>query len=179
MNAAMIASPIQKASADARFLSQALANSKDATVTYEVLSGAIGRDVRKHAYGALQTALRIVLRDHSMVFEAVPNVGYRRLTSAEIVETQAGKAFASMGRVSRRTARKIHAADYNSLTREQRTAHNAQLSMLGVIGHMTKPSALLNVERETAKESNELPVGKTLALFIGGPNEVPRMTKGE
>ena len=56
-------SPIKAASADARFLAQTLAKARPGdTVTYESLSAAIGRDVRKTAYSALQTALRMALR---------------------------------------------------------------------------------------------------------------------
>lgn len=54
-------------------------------VTYEQMSTAIGRDVRKHARGAINSARKAVLSERKMVFDSIPNVGYIRLSDTNII----------------------------------------------------------------------------------------------
>lgn len=155
-----------EASSDARFLTQALAKVEPGQlVTYVELSAAIGRDVRTHAGAQLQTAIRTQLAE-GRVFEAIAGSGYRLLTSGEIVKTQAAKGFQRIGRMARRTAKKVGAAKFEELTNSEKVAHNAQLSMLGALGHLSKPRALETLEKHVTQNSAELPIGDTLKLMI-------------
>lgn len=155
-------------SSDARFIANALANANHGEiVTYKMLSEAIGRDVRKFATGALYTAVKMQLRD-SRVFECIRGVGYKLLPADEIVRTQGAKAFNAITNKARSAVKKIAAADYGQLENDQKIKHNAQISMLGAICHMTKPKSLEHVENAViAAQNKELPVGNTLALFVG------------
>lgn len=157
-----------EASSDARFMAKVLANANPGEiVTYEMLSEAIGRDVRRFAASALFTAVKMQLRERR-VFECIRGVGYKLLEGHEIVRTQGEKAFNAITNKARSAVKKIAAADYSELNNDQKVKHNAQISMLGAICHMTKPKALENVENAViAAQNKELPVGNTLALFVG------------
>lgn len=158
--------PSFQLSSDARFLTQALAAVEAGeTITYEQLSAAIGRDVRQFAKGALRTAKHAQLNDRR-VFETDPNIGLRLLTAAEIVNTQAAKGMAHIARTAKRTARKVGAADYATLSQAEQVAHNTQLSMLGAVGHMTKPRAFKALEAVVTERNAELPIGDTLKLMM-------------
>lgn len=156
-----------KASADTRFIAQEFAKAAPGdTITYEQLSAAISRDVRKFAQSSIYTALKMQLAE-GRVFEAEPGIGYRFLTSAEIVQTQAAKGFQRIGRIAKKTARKVGAADFASLSNPDKIKHNAQLSMLGALGQMTKPAALVPVEKRVSEKLDQLAIGETLKLMTG------------
>ena len=99
---------IAEISVDARLLHQRLQSvGVGETVSWEELSQVIGRDVTagSKGYGPLSTARKRALNDDGMVFDAIPKVGLKRLTDAEIVNT--GQA--TVDKV-RRAARKGRAA---------------------------------------------------------------------
>lgn len=152
-------------SSDARFIAQLLAKAEPGeTVTYEEMSEAIGRDVRRFARPALYTALRQQVRE-SRVFESVPNEGYKRLTDEQVVATQAANGLSRISRTARRTAQRVQAVNFDGLSNQSKIAHNTQLSMLGAVAQMTKPSVLLAVEQSVKQRGDCLPVGETLKLM--------------
>lgn len=156
-----------QASSDTKFIAQLLAKAEPGgTVTYQELSDAIGRDVRKFARSALCTALRHQVAE-GRVFEAIHNEGYRRLTSEEVIKTQAAKGLSRISRTARRTAQRVQAVDYAKLGDSDKTAHNTQLSILGAVTQMTKPKAMMEVEKAVKTRSETLPIGETLRLMTG------------
>jgi hypothetical protein len=157
--------PRFEASSDTRFIDQTLGKAEPGqTITYTELSDAIGRDVRKHARSSLMSALRMQLNE-GRVFEAIANEGYRRLTDQEIIKTQAAKGLSRISRTARKTARKVACAEFQKLSNDDKVAHNTQLSMLGAVGQMTKPKAMIAVEKAVRDKGNELPIGDTLRLM--------------
>ncbi len=100
-----------------------------------------------------------------LVFEAIHNVGYRRLTDEEIVKTQAAKGLSHIARTARKTARKVQCVDFSNLSNENRIQHNVQISMLGAVAQFTKPKAGNAIEGEVRRRGCELPIGDTLKLF--------------
>jgi hypothetical protein len=128
-------------------------------VTYEELSKLIGIDVREEGRGALRSARNILLRDEQIVLDSVPNVGLKRSSDSEIVQS----AGAQRG-VQRLTA----VADFDRLSDADKLAHNASVSALAVIKLMGKPKS---VERIAASvntaNTGSLPIARTLELFHG------------
>jgi hypothetical protein len=152
-------------SSDTKFIAAALSKVRQGeTITYEELDKAIGRSVRAYARGSLSTALRQQVSD-GRVFEVEKKVGYRLLTDSEIVKTQFAKNSAHVRRVTRKTVKRIQAAKFDALTKDEKTAHNTQISMLGALHQMTTPKAELAVQKEVQRRSAELPVGEVLALM--------------
>jgi hypothetical protein len=152
-------------SSDTKFIAAALAKVRPGeTITYEELDKAIGRSVRSYARGSLSTALRQQVSD-GRVFEVEKNVGYRLVTDSEIIRTQYVKNSAHVRRAARKTVKRIQAANFDALTKDEKTAHNTQISMLGALHQMTTPKAELAVQKEVQRRSAELPVGEVLALM--------------
>ncbi len=152
-------------SSDTRFLSHAFEQAKPGeVVTFEALSAAIGRDVRKFAVSALHSALRIQVNE-GRVFEAIKNQGYQRLTDADIIRTQAAKGLSKIGRIAKRTTRKVLNVDYEALSKADQTQHNTQISMLGAVGHLSKPKALNLLQGKVADKGAQLAIGETLGLM--------------
>lgn len=56
---------------------------------YDEIGQSIGMNVRpnKLGYGYLQSAFKILERDHNIIYENIPKVGYKRLTVEEVAQT--------------------------------------------------------------------------------------------
>ncbi len=157
--------PQFEVSSDTRFLLQTLEKAEPGeTITYESMSEAIGRDVRRHALHALYSALRMVVKEHK-VFEAIPNVGYRRLTDSEIIKTQADKGMSRIRRTAKRTALRVSSAQVANLNNNEKVQMNTQLSMMGAIAHMSRPSELKVLEEKVRARADQLPIGETLSAM--------------
>jgi hypothetical protein len=137
-------------------------------VTYEELSKLIGIDVREEGRGALRSARNILLRDEQIVLDSVPNVGLKRSSDSEIVQS-AGAVFSKLRRGAQRGVQRLTAvADFDRLSDADKLAHNASVSALAVIKLMGKPKS---VERIAASvntaNTGSLPIARTLELFHG------------
>lgn len=154
-----------KASADSRFLSQKLATADvDQIITYDELSEAIGRDVRRFAKSALYTALRNQVSE-GRVFEVVPKQGYRRLSDKDIIGTQFDKGRARIARTARRTAHRVQAVNFDNLDNSDKIAHNTQISMLGAVAQMARPQTFTALQEAVKQRNDALPVGDVLSLM--------------
>lgn len=154
---------IPELSIDAQTIEKFLDTLDPGTIaTYEELTRLIGRDVRQDR-GPLNTAIRRLVRNQK-VFAAVRGVGFKRLSDSEILGLTPS-ALASMSNKARRTAKKLAAVDYNSLSREQQTQHNTALSVLAVVNYMAKPSNIKKLEQRVGESHAALPVGRTLEAF--------------
>lgn len=154
-------------SAETRFIFQAMDKVPHGeTITYESLSESIGRDVRLYATSALSSAITMQLKKQR-VFECVRGVGYKLLTSKEIVRTQGDKALSHIKRTARRYVKRIASCVYDELNDVEKIRHNAHLSALGTINYLSKPAAINQIEQELKiTRQRDLPIGNTLRLFI-------------
>ena len=128
------------------------------TISYQFLSGLIGRDVAHGARGVLTSARKRLMREpHRVFFGAVRGVGLRRLTARGMLT--GGKAhLVRSSNQARYSERIVTAVEYDDLTADERIQHNVLLSQAGVIRHVasTRTSQKLRVALTEAK--------KTLAL---------------
>ena len=139
----------------------------DELVTYDALSSAIGRDVRKSARGNLATARRMA-ESEGRVFAAVLKVGLKRLTAQEICTAPGEQMVRRVHGLARRTNRKlacVGAEDFKKLTREEQTDLNSHRSLAGLLHHVTKPSEVKRVVKKVSEASGELAIGRVLELF--------------
>jgi hypothetical protein len=107
------------------------------TVTYSMLSRALGKDIRAHRY-LLPRAMRIANVETGAVFRNVRNVGYERMPNKEAH----GK-----GQAARRRARKIFRVSQKQIENSMRHANDltpqevrkgwSEITHLGLNIHMT------------------------------------------
>jgi len=115
--------------------------SPGASITYSVLSAALGRDVTQCRY-LLVSAQRIAAREYGAVFASERRVGYVRLTTDQLP----GVGSTARTRV-RRTARKaaklirFGADRANVIEPEAQRKMNAELSSLALIEHIATDKA--------------------------------------
>lgn len=149
-------------SVDARLLLQEFkkANVGD-IVDFKALSVAIGRPVR-NVPGALQTALRVALREDNLNFGNVRGVGYKRLSDIEIVN-QGEHAIVGTRRRAKRIARKLSAVvDYAAMPPSAQLRHSALMSVNAMIADVTREHAIKRVEKAVTGSAALLPIRDTL-----------------
>lgn len=152
---------IPELSVDAQVLERSL-NKADvgATVTYEALSALIGRNVQTSARHLLQTATRRLERD-GKVFAAVFGVGVKRLDDAGVIGTGEA-AIRSIGRKATRSAKKLSTVEYDVLSEPLKLKHNAMISALGVLRHMSRSRTLDKLEIAVGQAAQALALGPCL-----------------
>lgn len=134
--------------------------------TYQSLGDSIGLADIRERQGAIDTARRILIRDHQRVFGTVVNEGLKRLSDSETAKVGI-PAIAHIRRTAGTAAKKIACADYEKLSNSDRITLNTQASLLGAISLVTKTSKLKQLENAVEKASCKLAVGSTLSLFAG------------
>jgi hypothetical protein len=159
--------PEFRLSSDSKALAKMLiASGPGEVVLYEDLDKAIGRDVREAASGALHTARHIAQREHRMVFDAVRGVGLKRLADSEIVDL-ADKARDHARRHASRTAKKLTCVDYDALSKDKQTKHNAALSMFSVMAELSTDKAQKRLESKVKDADAQLPNAKAAIEALG------------
>lgn len=157
--------PISELSLDAQLIRDRLYKAEvGETVTFAELDELIGRDVRKKAISAMNTARKHALKNRRVVFTSVHGVGIKRMTDVEVVDGAACDV-KHIRRSARRAAVKLTTVDFGTLPNEKKVEHNAQLSVLGVIDQFSSKSALTLTKARVQEASEVLPVGRMLEAF--------------
>jgi len=149
---------------DTRIVEHILRDIKPGEVCeYDELSKALGRDVREHCPGNLAGA-RASLAREGVYFDALANVGLKRLTPAEVVEWAVGRVRRAR-RQARNGGKAIASIELSELTAEQKTAALATATQLAVLDLFGGAKASKRIAAAVGKTAAELPLGKTLSLF--------------
>lgn len=152
-------------SVDARLLADRLRSVEPSCdVSYAELSEIIGRDVQRSARSVLASARKFVVREDSIVFGVVLNVGLRRLTDAEIVDTS-DRASRHINRAAGKAISLITRARYEVLDRAHQIRHNAAISTFGAIAVFSSHPGRKKVEVVVAQNNAPLPLAGTVRLF--------------
>ncbi len=161
-----MSNPIFVASADAKKLAGLMVKvSVGATLTYEDMSEALGRDVLQDR-SIIATARAIVQRENQFVFDTVYKVGIKRLNDVEIVSL-GDQALSKVRRISRKTSQKITCVAYDAMPREAQVRHNTALSMFGVLVELASSKSFTKLEKHVAAVGTELPIGKASIAALG------------
>jgi hypothetical protein len=138
------------------------------TVPYSELSALVGRDVQHAARGNMESARNMAMREHRMVFDAVWGEGLKRLDDQGIVGT-GKRALDRIRRKARRSAKTLSCvADFAALPNEAKIKHNATVSILGVLAHMTRPKSVTRIEGLVEQKSEKIALQKVLEAFRQG-----------
>jgi len=134
------------------------------TVTFAEMEELIGRPVMhgSSGYGYLQSARRILLRDHGLLIDAEPKVGVRVCTNEEKLLVS-GRDVKRARRAVKRSGQKLRAVDYNRLTDEKKREWNGRMSWASALELLSAPKAAKRIEM--AVTDHALPSAKTLQLF--------------
>ena len=137
-------------------------------IRYDELSRLIGQDVRGEARHILRSARHICQREYQVVTDADPAIGIRRLTDVELTHDGL-RLFTRIRRAAKRGVDRVTSVtDFNALPDEEKIRHNATLSALFVINHMTKPRSIDRIAGSVNTENTgQLPIARTLELFRG------------
>ncbi len=153
-------------SADAKTI-EAILETADVgqTVTYQAISTAIGRDVRKFSLSALNTARRGLQKEKGMVFGIERNVGLVRLDDAKIVDSVEGERL-KVHRISNRALDRLSKVDFSKLDEKARKSHITASTQFGVMAMFSHRTASKKIEGKVNTQSSmQLPIGETLKLF--------------
>lgn len=152
-------------SVDAQVLAEALQRVKPGeAISYQELSDAIGRDIRNGAHYVLSSARKYLEREERIVFDVVQAQGLVRLNDEQIALTSM-RSIRHVHRTVRRGRQRLLAADYNSLSKQAQTVHNTNLSVMGVMEHVTKPSQVKKLSAKVESGGKALAFQKTLEAF--------------
>jgi len=152
-------------SVDVRLLSQMLAESDpDQVHSYERMSEIVGRDIQANR-SILQSARRVVQRDHGIVFATVSRVGIQRITGGDVVRTTDG-VIKKIRRSAKRQLGVLQCVgDTGELTRDEMTSLNLSMSMMGAMRQATSSKSIKQVESAVSSSGEPLAIAKTLEMF--------------
>lgn len=133
-------------------------------VTYEQMSTAIGRDVRKHARGAINSARKAVLSERKMVFDSIPNVGYIRLSDTNIIKsTELDRK--SILKKTTKTLTELGSVDFDKLSGDDKRKHTVASAQIGAIAMLSHKTSTNKIESKVTADSKVLAIGDTLKMF--------------
>jgi hypothetical protein len=136
------------------------------TVTYEELNKLAGCDVRKRR-NIITTSTNKLLVEQAKVFVSETGKGMRLLHNEEIPALGA-RDIGRVGRIAKRSIRKLAAADYDKLSEQAKIQHNTHMTLLSLVQRGATTKSLALVQEAVTKRTNPLPIGDTLKLFSAG-----------
>lgn len=158
---------ISEASPEALILYERLRKAQPGEeITYFELGKLIARNVQTIASRALYTARRRCESIDHIVFSVIRGVGLRRMLNEEIPNS-AQNNIDHIRRTARKGAKKLACANYQELSQKAQLTHNTNMSLLGVLSEVSKPSGGKLLEQEIIFSQKALPIGKTMELFKG------------
>ena len=151
-------------SADTKIIETVLKEAKvGEVITYDAMSKALGRDVRSHAQGAMQTARKTML-DGGIVFGTERNVGLIRLNDVQIVDSTEDDR-KRVQRIGKRSLKKLGSVKFELLENDQKRRHTTMAAQLGAIAMFASKSSTTKIESHVKPTAETLAIGETLGLF--------------
>lgn len=132
--------------------------------TYGALEEAMGCNPQAGGRSNVNSARRYLQREHGMVFVAVANVGYKRLTDTEIVKSSP-EALTKSRRASRRAAHRLTCVEYDDLNKTDKVMHQVHLSLFGAIQALSKADSAKKLTTRVEETMRSLPLNQTLEAF--------------
>lgn len=132
--------------------------------TYEAMRQQMNRTV-DGADSALQQALRVLARDHSVEFKNIRKHGYLRLSDEGIAHESGNDRTAVNRKVKRSVLRSSNIQNWDALNDNLKREVDAHRSILHLMRHILKPSNVKRVRSEVDRQHAELDLDETLRLF--------------
>lgn len=166
-------SRFERSPATQALVDRLLESQPDDVISYRELSAIARDDVQNGARHLLQSARRILLREHDVATDAVVDVGIKRLTDAGAVDitvatTRHIKRTASKGQ---RVLGTVDRGKLDTARLRQMEMNQLQLAMCRVFTSRRAEKQLAAVAEKAALPSTKDLARRTLALFSGSlPN---------
>ena len=122
----------------------------DVLITYRQMSKTIGADVvvRRHI---LESARRILMREHRMVFGVVMSEGLRLLDAVEVVEMEPENRRKRIRTQAKLGIRSLTTVDYDKLPEDKKVQQNVGMAMLGGLHIATDRSSVKKLEKKVSQ----------------------------
>jgi len=133
-------------------------------IEYEAINLAIGRDIRENKYALYAAVKRLLQR--GLVYQAIPNVGYKRLTDSECVKS-GNRDIEACRRRALRAAKKTRAGHPDALSQEDKVLRAVTLTQAVFVVKSASPDAAHKLETVIAKQGQtlQLTFQQTLDIF--------------
>lgn len=156
--------PSFNATVETRLIYQELAKANIGDVIeYERLSEITSRQLETIRPN-IQSAMRMALRNHDMVFAAVRGDGIKRLDDSEIV-ADGSAAIIRLRRRARRNLERQSKANFDNLSRPEQMRLSAEMSINSAVAMMTRESSVKKIEAKADPKRLGLPIRETLSMF--------------
>lgn len=154
-----------EASVDTRFLVEAMRKIKPGEmITYKELNQACGRDVREKRH-LTDSARRILLRDHGMVFRCIANEGFIRLEDEKIVHVVNIDRRERMRRQAAFAIKELGCVEYDRLPQTCQLSHNTGMALFGALYQATSKQSVKKLQERVANAGGEIDLSGTLKLI--------------
>lgn len=134
------------------------------SVSYDDITKAIGRDAQKRR-GILDSARRVLMRDHNIVFRCVPNEGFVRLDDSKIVDVVTTDRRSRMRSQSRMAIKELGCANYEALDDGKRVEHNTGMAMFGALYQATSTASVKRLHQRVVNAGGSIDISGTLRLI--------------
>ncbi len=139
------------------------------TISFQQIADLLGRAVDGSMYGAIHQAKILLEKEDRMVFGNIRNVGYKRLTDPEIIESFEVDRRRLRRKAQRAARRLTNVNDYSTLSPENKIIHQAGLGVLAAVARVTAPKMLENVKDTVSPtisdKPTQVPVGRILEIM--------------
>jgi hypothetical protein len=113
-------------------------------ITYSEMSALAGVDIQFENRHLLDKALMIARENHNVVFENKRNVGYEKLSDADVIKRL--KEIDKIRRTSVRGREKLATVAYDSLDPILQVNHNTKFILLTVFGNLANEKTVRSIE---------------------------------
>jgi len=133
-------------------------------VSYDDLNIIAMGDVQNEKRFALNTARKNCLRSLRLVFGCVTNKGLKCLSDSEKIIVSS-KTRDHIGRQAHKSLKILASVEFEQLSNPDKIKHNAEMSVAGVLRHMTKPRQIKQIEAKVSEAGQRLQLKDTLRVF--------------
>lgn len=133
-------------------------------VTYKELTQLIGRDVTVHRH-LTDSARKILMRDHNMVFRSVINEGLKRLADCDVVDVVLDDRRKRIYRQAAVASRELTTVDYARLGSDKQTRHNTGMALFGALYQATSKTAVKRLQQRVANAGGAIDNSGILRLI--------------
>lgn len=134
-------------------------------VTYAEIEKFLGYSILKAKRYILYSALRVARREEGIIFETIRSVGIKRQNDSEIADYQLKRSLGQVRRCAKRGLERARCADYEKLSKEEKTRANARSTILSMQLDISKRKAERRI-REAMEISDKIPKIDLLKQFI-------------
>jgi len=138
-------------------------------LTYAEAAAAIGMkcNAPHPGYRYLHSAIKIMLKEHKKVFDAVVNVGFKLVDPESVAKSSPHILRKQRQSVNKRLSLRMATVndDYDSLSADAKESLNIARTLVAMDSHIFKPKQLEQISIAISQKHNMLGLNETMGLF--------------